>query len=64
MDGPTPKPGKRKCLKCGKTFLSRDLVTNRICTPCNRANAKERDTGPAVSSFIYVNGRRVPFGED
>lgn len=64
MDGPPMKPGKRPCLRCGRVFASRDLFTNRICPPCDRANARDRDRAPPASSAVYVNGRRVSFSED
>jgi hypothetical protein len=32
------EPGKRTCLKCGKTFDSRD-AGNRICENCSSVNA-------------------------
>lgn len=64
MDGHSPRPGRRPCLKCGRDFPSRDLTTNRICPKCNRANDQARDAGPPASAVIYVNGRRVPLAED
>jgi len=38
---PTLRPGKVRCLRCGKKFKSRDVSTNRICMPCKRLIDRE-----------------------
>lgn len=48
-DALVAKPGPSKCLKCGKTFQSRDVCTHRICPKCTRANNKEYI--PRISMF-------------
>lgn len=58
MDEPAPRQGRRPCLKCGKTFNSKDLTRNKICGPCNKKNAREHDHRP-MSSTVWVNGRCV-----
>jgi len=63
MDEPAPRQGRRPCLRCGKTFMSRDLTRNKICGPCNKKNEKEYDERPASSS-VWVNGRRVQLPEE
>lgn len=35
------KERKIPCLKCEKSFYSRDKVANRICQTCQYANSKE-----------------------
>lgn len=42
MHVPSRKPGKRQCLRCGRTFRSRDVTGNRICPKCNELNANTR----------------------
>lgn len=61
---PALKPGLRPCLKCGKTFRSVNLTTNKICPKCNRENEREREGGLSSSSFVYVNGSRIPIGDN
>ncbi len=36
---PPLRPGPAECLKCGKTFLSEDIASNRLCGPCKEENS-------------------------
>jgi Zn finger protein HypA/HybF involved in hydrogenase expression len=48
------EPGKRKCLKCGKKFASRN-AGNRICPKCDRLNTREFQPH-TMSSTVYTDG--------
>lgn len=50
------RPGRAKCLRCGKMFSSVDVTTNRICPKCTGDNNREY-VPRMTSGTVYVGGR-------
>jgi hypothetical protein len=47
------KKGKRVCLKCGKAFLSTDMLFYRCCPICRKANHDKTDNHDLRGELIY-----------
>lgn len=65
-DADKPEPIRRRCLKCGKEFDSKDRKRNWLCPKCNGQNAaaskmdvtRVEDTQPQPRSWDYKRDKR------